>query len=445
MTTAHRVFIRMWAIAAVAHLAGNPYNGDVKPPSAVGFALLAVGLLAAIALVAPGRRVMQALCIAIPVSAALEVPILPNHWLLAAVISVGYLVSRGWPQFVGTAQGVTLAFYSFAAFAKLNTGFLDPSTSCAVYYANQSSAALGLGAIDPGHWAAVAVVAASAAIELSVVPLLLFRRTRRAGVMLAMVFHSLITLDFGQHFYDFTSVLLALFVLFLGPAFADRVTRHPVWWRSSVRRMTFQVVSFGVVMTTLMNVSPLTPLTLKVLSVTTFFWWIPYTLWVLVGAFGAVAVRRLTRPPIVGWLLVLLVVLNGLTPYTELKTAYSWNMYSNLRIVDGASNHLLVRASIPLVASHAGMVEIISSSDPGLNLYVDSGYVLPWRSFRSFASEVPNASVTYRLSGQTVSVERIDDDSVLSQTVPLWWRLGPLRSVRADGVAECQSAYLPGL
>ena len=40
MSAHERLFARMWAAAALAHLAGNPFYGDVWPrPSAVGVRL----------------------------------------------------------------------------------------------------------------------------------------------------------------------------------------------------------------------------------------------------------------------------------------------------------------------------------------------------------------------------------------------------------------------
>lgn len=83
-----RLFARMWAAAALAHLAGNRFYGDVWPrPSAVGVALLGVGLAAVVVLARPAHRAMLVLAAAVPLSAALEAPVLSNHWLLAAAVS----------------------------------------------------------------------------------------------------------------------------------------------------------------------------------------------------------------------------------------------------------------------------------------------------------------------------------------------------------------------
>ena len=82
-------------------------------------------------------------------------------------------------------------------------------------------------------------------------------------------------------------------------------------------------------------------------------WW-PWQVYAHRAARGDVRYLR-QRPPaparhalrvghVVFLLVPLLVVANGLTPYLELKTGFGWNMYANLRTVDGESNHSSFRA-----------------------------------------------------------------------------------------------------
>jgi hypothetical protein len=444
---AHRVFIRMWGVAALAHLAGNPFYANVvNPATLLGFALLAVGLLATAVVVAPRRGPMLALCTAMPVSAALQAPQLGNHWLLAAIVSLAYLATAGrWEPFWGTARVLTLGFYAFAAFAKLNEGFLDPATSCAVFYADQAARAMGLGPLAGGGAGTSVLVWMAAAIELSVVPLVLVVRTRKVGVVLAVTFHSALTFDLAQHFYDFTSVLLALFVLFLDDGFAQRFEARPRWLTPTGVRVCLQLVAFIGVITTLANVTPLVQASAWFLRHVTLVWWFPYMGYVLVAVFRSQADRQPWRVPVVGWAFFLVVVANGLTPYLEVKTAFSWNMYSNLQVVNGSSNHVLVRVGVPLRASHEDMVEVVSADGAELKPYVGSGYLVAWPSFREYTSRHLDEAVTYRRGGQVIQVSRIRDDPTLASPTPAWWRWVPIRSVRADGVASCQPAFLPAL
>ena len=73
---------------------------------------------------------------------------LGNHWLLAGIVSLAYLLTWGqWDSFEPAARVILLLFYGFAAFAKINSGFLDPTTSCGVFYANQALTEVGLAGI----------------------------------------------------------------------------------------------------------------------------------------------------------------------------------------------------------------------------------------------------------------------------------------------------------
>ena len=169
----------------------------------------------------------------IVVSAVAEAPLIGNHWWVAALVSLGALLARPWSddetayaaRFFPTARLILLTFYSFAAFAKLNTGFLDPVESCARFFANQTLSFFQLPEVPGGGGLPAALAWITLVIELAVPVLLIVRRTRRFGVWLAVLFHLALTLDLGQHFYDFTLVLVPLFALFAPPSFLRAIDR----------------------------------------------------------------------------------------------------------------------------------------------------------------------------------------------------------------------------
>ncbi|WP_110183386.1 hypothetical protein [Nocardioides solisilvae] len=442
-----RVFARMWAVAALAHLAGNFRQGELLPsPDVLGVGLAALGVVATAVLLDPRPRRVLVLAALVTVTAVLEAPVLGNHWLLAALVSAGYLLTGGrWARFEPLARTVLVGFYSFAAFAKLNTGFLDPATSCGTFHLDQALGQLGLPGAGTSGLLPLLAVWGPAAVELAVPALLLLPRTRRAGVLLAMAFHTFLSLDLGQHFYDFTAVLLPLFALFLAdPFFARLDSLGGVVGRRGRRLLRTGVVVVGATVTAA-NVLPLTVGSAAWLESGSFLWWLPYV------GLVAWAVRRpgprarLTwRLGPAGVALAALVVANGLTPYLELKSAYGWHMYANLVLVDGESNHLVVRDSLPLRDGHEDLVRVVASSDAGLEAYADTAYRLPWPSFRSYLHQHPEASVTYERAGTTVSVDRAAD-SGLADPVPWWWRWMPLRSVDVETPDTCQDSFLPAL
>ncbi len=441
-----RVFARLWGVAALAHLAGNPaYGGLIPSAEPVGVLLALLGLVATGVILRPGRAAVLVLMLLVVLSALAEAPVLGNHWLLAALLALAYLLTGGaWHRFEPAARTGLLVFYSFAAFAKLNTGFLDPVTSCGVFHLDQAIGAVGLPPLDSGSVPALLAAWGPAAIELSVPVLLLLRPTRRVGVLVAVGFHTALSFDPAQHFYDFTAVLLPLFLLFLDDATFVRINR---WGRAGAGRarswLRAAVLVVGVT-TTAASVLPASRGSAAWLESGSFLWWAGYVALLVFALVGPGRVAALSwRVGPAGVALAILVAANGLSPYLEVKSAYGWNMYSNLVVVDGTSNHLLVPAW-PLRAGHQDLVRVLATDDPGLARYVSEDYLLPWPTFRTYLADRPDASVSYRRGAETGVVDRVGD-SDLGAPVPWWWRWLPLRSVHRTTPATCQDVFLPAL
>ena len=409
----------------------------------------------------------------VPISAWLEAPLVGNHWVLAAAVSLAFLVAAalktgrrgrssrgdwpGWDVFLPTARVTLLIAYAFAAFAKLNSSFFDPAVSCAVFYQHQLVNSWGLGSLSvygrPGLGTAVAVGAA--ATEMSVVILLVIPRTRRVGVLVALSFHWLLALDLDQHFWDFSSVLFPGFLLFLDRAQWERLTKLRVRLRRATRpavRYVFLALGAG---------CALVVAAATALETNTFAWGLAvlagHGSWMVIGTATLVLVVVATvrtprsvdpvplRVPAVAALLVpALVLFNGLTPYLELKTGFGWNMYGNLRTVAGESNHFIVARTLDLSGLQADQVEILESSDPALASLVGADYTLAYSEFREYAHAYPEASVTYRRGGQVHRVARIGDDPAGTGGVStISTRLQSFRVIDTSGRERCQAVFTP--
>ena len=435
-------FQRLWGFAVIAHMVGNPATGQVVGDVTIlGVLSLAMGLTAVATVLRPDdRRLLMALTIMIPISAVLEAPILGNHWLLAALISLAWLVSRGktgsWAWFATAARLMFLAFYGFAAFAKLNRDFLDSSVSCAVVYGNQMLQGAGLPGLDPTSALAGTLPYLVVGVEATVFVSLLFARTRYVGVMLGLAFHGLISFDLEQHFFDFTSVLFPLLLLWLPRGRLDGLGEY---FPERTQLVAGTVLSLFVVATVL----PDARATGVLLDAGFFFVWIPFVVVVIAFA-GRGSMRRLdvpVRPPsATAWLLVGLVALNGLAPYLEIKTANSWNMYSNLSIVNGESNHILVPSGPALLGGHGELIEVRSTDDPGLARYIGTDWLLPQRTFDVYRASNPDVRVEYRRIGDSVTRDTVADD-VPSQS--LLSGVALLRAVDVSSPVQCQTLWFP--
>ena len=446
------VFVVTWAAAVLFHLAGNP---TLAPPW--GRALMG-GTAVAVILRPRNPWFGAALAGSVVVGVWLEAPFLGNHWLLhglLAVVVVGAVVSaRGdavdsMDRIAGPARLLLLAVYFFAAFAKLNGDFFHPDVSCAVVYLRESADSWGgLGVVDQlGDLVARAVAIAVAVIELSVPLLLVVRRTRRAGIVLALVFHFVLAVDRLHHFAIFSSVLVCLFLLFLDPrtvsrgvdqlrAVRSRVEAH---WSSGpeLGHLGAVLLLAGIVVYASgprsWNAEP----ALKDIVVGA---WLVYG--VVVVVCSLVTIRRArgfdvtNLVPRRSWLLLVPVVafLNGLSPYLELKSGIGWNMYSNLAVVDGESNHLLVRRGIPLTDVNKRLVKIESSTDPSLGFYIDSPWLLPERQLLDHIAERDGIVVEGSIGGRPVRYVGGE-----AEARPTWQRkFQVFRAVDAVGPTECQ-------
>ncbi len=459
------VFAVAWALAALWHLLGNPRYG-----SGWSEALL-VGAVAVVLARPGGVGPLVALAVASLVAIWEEAPVVGNHWVLAGFVNLALLVSvvrSRWPaqhdpravadRFVPAARLCLVAAYSFAAFSKLNTGFLDPDVSCAVYYFRETTDSVGLSALQLGDaaWLRSTVILATLAVELSVPVLLVIRRTRYLGVVVALLFHGVLALDRINHVFDFSSVLLPLFLLFLPAAFFEWVVEVMRSTRARVARTGDRAPhllhGLMVALPTAAGLAVAGELVDPDQAVAIGWWpWQPWALlWLLL------VLRFLERRPErprpgslrvrqVSLLVVpLLVVANGFTPYLELKTSFGWNMYSNLRTASGESNHLLVARTLPLSDAQDHLVEVLDSSDAGLAAYHDQGYALTWRALRTYLSEHPDVRVTYRRHGEVVSLGRASDRPELVRPVPMWRdKLQAFRPVDLRDPVRCVPAFGP--
>lgn len=456
----------MWALAAIWHLLGNSSIASdwahVVVALGAGLVLWRPGSVAALALLALGgvATVWQ------------EAPLLGNHWLLAGFVNLAILMAvaagllRGRPsdrtdladRLFPVARLCLLGFYAFAAFAKLNTGFFGRATSCGVFYFQESTDSIGLSSLQLGGtpWLERTVIVGTVVVELSIPVLLAVRRTRNVGVIVGLVFHTVVAVDRTHQFFDFSSVLAPLFVLFLPSSAGTWVAERLGSLRARLALVDHRIPS--AVHGLLAVVPALVGLAVALEWVERgaaleLGWW-PWQLWAVTVLL--ITLRYLDqrpqptgegilRPRHAAFLLVPLLVLgNGLTPYLELKTGYGWNMYSNLRTVDGESNHVLVRRTLPLTDEQADLVTVISTDDPGLASYPESGYALTFRQLRAYLADHPTVRITYRRGNETVSVRHASDRPELVEPVPVWLeKLQLFRAVDLHAPERCVPTFGP--
>ncbi|NNE96405.1 MAG: hypothetical protein HKN24_10290 [Acidimicrobiales bacterium] len=433
---------RLWGVAAIAHVVGT-FAADVSWRS-VANTLLAV--VAIVVVRKPSSALARTgLSAGIVCSAIVETPVIGNHWLVAAGVSAAALVARPWDQpgdwfarFAPTGRLLLLVFYSFAAFSKLNSGFFDPVTSCARFFANRPLELFGLPTIGGEATVAALLPVLAAAIEISVPILLMITATRRIGLWIAIAFHLLLTIDVVQHFFDFTLLLLPLFLLFAAPgelsAFDRRLPRgrHPQVWT-------------GIALSVVLGATFPLAETWRGLALL-FVWatWAALALLIVRFLFsGPDGAANLSLRPVGSgaMLIAALFVLNGISPYLELKTATAFNMYSNLVTRDGTSNHFVVRTTLPIRSAQSNPLVIVDSTDPGLREYAEEGLVIVPGNLRSYLETHEVRSVVVETaSGEVLDLSSSDReraDEVLGPPPSrLLQRVAPYRSFPTSGACH---------
>jgi hypothetical protein len=449
---------RLWAIAVLAHIVTNA-GGDHWTFESIINTL--AGTVAIVVIVRPGdRRWRTALVVVVPMSAFAEAPALGNHWLLAAAVSLVALAAQPWrsdsdfwSRFAPSARILLLVFYSFAAFAKLNTGFFDPVTSCARYLANGSLSFWQLPEVSGSSPIATLLPYLTAAIELSVPVLLIVPRTRRLGVLLAIGFHLFLTVDLLMHFFDFTLVLIPLFLLFAEP---DDLERLDSGWPRLQAFGGIPWIGIGMYMVLVSSL----PVSNTVRGSGLVMSW---GMWLIVGVIITRSVvlplfARTTRPSatdkpapmslkpvgIAAFFVIALMVLNGLSPYLELKSATGFNMYSNLSTMAGETNHFLVPRTLEVRGDQSQLATIVSTDSEDLSGYLADDLSLPITNLRSYLAANPDISISFEYAGELITLERAGDHPEWLDAQP-WYveRLLLFRAVPSDEVQSCQLAWLP--
>ncbi|MBK6858460.1 MAG: HTTM domain-containing protein [Microthrixaceae bacterium] len=467
------VFTAGLALAAWTHLMGNT-RGDPDPAH-----LLLLGG-AVMALARPARPLgLTVLGVGVLATAWDEAPQLSNHWTLTAMFAVSLLVVLASAMFVAwrtdggaaerldlvqvglarwfipTVRWTFLAFYLWASFDKLNSSFFDPAVSCAVVFLDESLTSIGVGSLGVADQSFVqwAVIFGTTIVELIIPWLLMLRRTRVWGVVLAIAFHAVLSIDKSHQIVDFSSLLTVIYLSFLPVGFFTRVLdRGKSLTESAAERLNLrtQTIRGGVVAFVAVTGLAAELSVPRFDSSRSLLWWLWQPTIVAVIVVVARYVHRqpdgsatpLGRPP--AWLMVIpiLAFANGTLPYLEVRTAGSWNMYANLSVVDGNSNHFVIRWGLPLTEEHRDLVEIMGSSDPGLEQYALQGLAITRTQLRSYVADHPDVAITYRHQGRVTETARAGDDPLLNQPVSVWReKFQVFRPVSMEGAEKCLALW----
>lgn len=376
-------------------------------------------------------------------------PHIPNHRLLTTFVNVVIFGALGpaiytgervsLERFAPPLRAITILLYAFAVLAKINRDFLDPAVSCASEFYRDI---LGVLPFLPMGWVEWAPVA-SVGVEAAVPPLLIWRRTRHLGILVAGSFHLFLTLHPERHFFDFSSTMFALLFLFVSWDIVRAVSKPGIF--PSYRAVVVTFTS-GLAVVWVAGLVYQHRAAFAVFLVARYAVWFPWAL-VLLGLFLVALRERRTglswQPDFwrvrtsSGWIVIALVLINGFLPYIGLKTRSSFDMYSNLEVEGPNSNHLIFPPWLDVFSYQSDLVEILDSSDPNLlATYTEAGYAMTFFEFRSYVASHPEEAVTYRREELVRSVASAPGG--VTPPNPLLRKLLWFRPVDLSPTARCQ-------
>jgi hypothetical protein len=436
-----RIAFAVWATAFACGVLFHEWQTGQAP-----WTIHAVAALAAIALLLRPTSVGRLVLLLAILSVELAFD-LPNPWnhtvivgILGAAITIWWLMTFARDRalafdaahfFRRVGPFLRISFicaWYIAWFAKLNDGFVDTDTACAVWILDQVPF---LPLPDPVH---PLLVAGTLAIEFAIPTLLIFRRTRPLAIFLGFGFH--LVSAAGGH-TAFSGFAWSFYLLFLSERTLAEVA---VTARSYIPRTTWRRIQEAVRSPVLwVALSAFWLAALGVVQLVPEDWVPPMRRWGAALPYGLYALawawllfghpRRYVLKPgfprglrireAVFVVALVVLVVNAASPYVGLKTRYSLTMYSNLQTEPGRWNHLIVPEIRPFHWQEH-LVRFVSTDDPDLadDVKAYNGKRLVLMDARRLVSAYPDARVVYELDGERRTAAPVSADGELGDSLP---------------------------
>lgn len=342
------IFATIFGLFSIFHFFNYAFEYGRFPPSWDMFLVLAAAL--ALLFKPSSSRLLFGLMLISTVSTVLQAPVQSNHTIVRAAALLGYWLSfivamvrndsfaRIFDRFAPAGCAALLVMYFFGIFHKINTDFLDPATSCATTLWRLMPwplSALQGPVID------YAAIYGTFAVEGAIVAALLSRRFRHWGIAAGIAFHLLLSLSTYAMYISFTTLSIALHSLFLTEEAAQKTLASPTvgYVRSKLAQPIYKLGVMGLCLWLAVFAfgGQYTLATLAALPLVLPFCW-------AVLRYGSASDRERGATPVIGIIVGALFFANCAMPYFGLKTAQSVNMFANLRLEAGVSNHLIFNA-----------------------------------------------------------------------------------------------------
>ncbi|HEY0684814.1 MAG TPA: hypothetical protein VGD45_20930 [Steroidobacter sp.] len=443
-------FSPVWAAAAIFSLAGDRGMLVFRDGVLLGLMTWAAIAVALLLVWRPRWTALLFLLAGVMLTRyAVAMPVAGNNKMIAAFMNASILVicahavlrysnaaemrENIYENMRVVARALLAIMYFYGIFHKINTDFLDPRVSCAVALYMPLADGFGLQHNLTGKYLAIW---STFIVEAIAIVSLYWKRWFAVGLLLALMFHFVIPISVYSWYMDFSSLVLALYILSVPREVSQR------FYDSSARMFRLlrdrfgalgQALPFGIVIGGAVALVAVLSLFSRQAHIAPSHAY--QSVWVLMWvAYGGISMLFLAEaalshlpwrgtpgPRRALWLYALPAALFIVctAPYVGLRTEASIAMFSNLHTEAGVSNHLLMPQPPYLFPYQSDVAMIKASSDPDLQHFADRNQGLVMFSLKERLRKKPEAWVTYELNG--VRHERATAQSLGAFTHASFW------------------------
>jgi len=381
-------------------------------------------------------RLLWLLMFASTLSAIAQAPVQSNHTIVRNFVVLGYWISFAYAMvrnlrwsdiftnFTTAGQGSLLVMYFFGVFHKINTDFLNPETSCAVSLWREMPKPLNLIDNPVMHFLAIY---GTFAVEGVLIAMLFHRRTRHLAVVGGILFHLLLGLSNYAMYISFTTLAIALHCLFLNEESALKIQNSS--FMKAIKTRIMHPAYFVLAITLIMALAVVglfghyTIVTLLMLPILLPFCYVIIRHGASDKPLLSTDMRWSSRT--IGLVLTSVFFLNCWAPYLGLKSAQAVNMFANIRLEAGVSNHLIMRSAPGPFKYLEDVVTIDDAQGAARFKFPNSeDYGVVYYEILAHLSDNPEAKISYTRKGVSytdMTAEKLSSD-IETILHPKWFR-----------------------
>ncbi len=423
------VFAAMWGFAMLLSIADRTRALTFEYGLLIGVAHWAVIFFAMALIVRPRITVLLGVVAGgLAVQYLSRMPVLSNNQTMAFFMNASIVVVLGieiiknrrlhvdrtvaYERLRVVARALLAVMYFYGIFHKINTDFLDPGVSCAVALYEPLARSFGLDQNIVGQYGSII---ATFVLEGIALVCLFWRRFFWVGLVLGLGFHYVIPLSGYSWYMDFSSLVLALYMLSVPREVSAGFYSTVV---GLLRKLPFPAAGHGAA---LLLIGLLVLVVVLVFQIAGHYpvrsyrlmWhssWL--LLWAIVGGTMMVLITRAAllalpynktiRPLQPRWLLILPAILfvQSLSPYLGLKTESSIAMFSNLHTEGGLTNHLILNPPPYIADYQRDPVKVLESNIPWVATMARNNDYLVRHALASALSENAGGWITFDHKGR---------------------------------------------